>query len=177
VPEPERPQQNVSRLEITGETLMAELKRVVVGLGVVLGVAALLYGQTTVKGPNSTAASPRPAKAEPYRDLTTKDHLICKAKNISLHGNPSETASISGKIQSFGCEDKGGKIRLIELKSTSVVDSMLQTRDFGTIRISNVMDEDGMTFAIQDVTASEWKALTFFMKESQIKKLQAYLGF
>ena len=143
----------------------------------VLGVTALLYGQATVKGQNSTAASPRPAKAEAYRDLTTKDQLNCKARNISLHGNPSETANISGRIQSFGCEDKEGKIRIVQLKSMSVVDSRLETRDFGTIRISNVVDEDGMTFAIQDVTASEWKALTFFMKESQIRKLRTFLGY
>ena len=156
---------------------MVELKRLAIGLGMVLGMTMLLHGQTTANGQSPTASSPKPAKSEEYRELTRKDHLTCKARNVSLHGNQSKTWKLSGSIQSFGCGDKGGTIKIIELESTKVVDSRLEIKEFGTILISNVMDEGGMVVAVENVTATGWTSLTFLMKESQIKKLRASLGF
>jgi hypothetical protein len=137
-----------------------KMRRLVIGLGMALGMTVLLHGQTTAKAQNSNTASPKTAKAEQYRDLTSSDQLSCGFGDSSLQGNIGSTDT-SGTVQSFGCDTKEGKGKLIALKSKNIVDGKLETMAFGTILVGT--DNRGNP--------------EFFMKESQIKRLRAFLGF
>jgi hypothetical protein len=68
----------------------------------------------------------------------------------------------AGQIGGLECLDKAGTTRDIKLKSGAMQAGGIETQDFGKIQLESA---DGVGTA------------TIFMTESQVKKLQAFLGF
>lgn len=96
---------------------------------------------------------------EKYRAVTQKDNLNCGARVASMEFS-WDNKPPSGELIGFECLDKAGKTRKIELASTKMVEGKIKTKDFGTI----LMKSTGTT-------------ATYYMTESQIKKLKKFLGF
>lgn len=94
-----------------------------------------------------------------YRRIVREDHLICGADVAAMSfsfGGPPE-----GELVSFGCLDKNGKTIKLELASKKLTGGMIETRQFGVIR----MKSSGVTGA------------DYYMTESQIRKIKKSLGY
>jgi len=114
-------------------------------------------GKTASKELGNTSASP---VKEEYRAVTPGDNLICSVRYSRMAFN--NAGPTAGQIGGLECLDKAGKTRDIKLKSEAMEAGEIETQDFGKIQLEST---NGVGTA------------TIFMTESQIKKLQTYLGF
>ena len=67
----------------------------------------------------------------------------------------------TGELVSFECLDKNGNTVELELSSTKMIDGKIETKYFGTILFKSEGAASG----------------TYYMTDSQIKKLKEFLGF
>jgi hypothetical protein len=106
-----------------------------------------------------------------YRIITKADCLSCSISQALSLGNMSAnfTGTVKVAANHFKCIDKTGKEREIELISTDPAEEVIHedgkiainTKEFGTIYRNNEIDNTD----------------TYWMPDSQIKKLKTYLGF
>ena len=113
-------------------------------------------------------ASSAPATEE-YRDLTPADNITFDLKSTEV---ASEHAIKNGQLVMVSTlkgihlksKDKTGNFKDIELISPDAPDSKIETKQFGTILYVPSNTGVGLSGSFQ-------------LKNSQVKKLQAYLGF
>jgi hypothetical protein len=103
---------------------------------------------------------PKQTTDEEYRAVTPGDMLVCDVRTSRIEFN--NAGPTGGQIDGLECIDKAGKTRDIKLNFAAMDRGEIETQDFGNIRLKST---NGVgTF-------------TMFMTESQIKKLQTFLGF